>query len=316
MSKTRTDLSKADKIAFSVFGVIAVLLFATLPFKSQIKELFAGKAAVATVQQKEVDTNAAGEKAPQPQSSNPVAVTQKWEMPAALKEISGIAYIDKDRFACVQDEQGKIYIYNTQSKKIEKEIPFAATGDYEGIAIAGTTAYVLRADGRLFEVANYNSNPSVVEHTTHLTAKQDVEGLCYDAKNNRLLLAIKGKEPNTTDYKGIYAFDLASKKLQEDPVLKIDLTHEIWKDIKGKQKMEPSDLDIHPQTGDIYVTDGAKPKLLIMDAAGNKKNLFALDQSQFPQPEGVAFTPEGELIISSEGKTGAGSIAKVSVNTL
>ncbi len=51
-----------------------------------------------------------------------------------------------------------------------------------------------------------------------------------------------------------------------------------------------------------------------MDANGKKKNLFLLDEAQFPQPEGVAFTPEGELFISSEGKTGAGRIAKVSIN--
>lgn len=78
--------------------------------------------------------------------------------------------------------------------------------------------------------------------------------------------------------------------------------------------MEPSDLDIHPLTGDIYITDGAKPKLLIMDAKGNKKNLFPLNEAELPQPEGVAFTPEGELIISSEGKTGAGIIAKVTIS--
>ncbi|WP_066404357.1 SdiA-regulated domain-containing protein [Flavisolibacter tropicus] len=305
-------LPKADRIAFTVIGIVALLAFATVPFKDEIRSMVARKTAAPQVQSA-AESNTADQN--QRTKANPtLAVAQKWNMPAKLKEISGIAYVDAARFACVEDEEGKIYIYNTQSQSIEKEIPFAAVGDYEGIAIAGNTAYVLRADGRLYEVANYNNKPTVVEHQTHLTAKQDVEGLCYDQKNNRLLLAIKGNEPNTSEYKGIYAFDLANKKLNETPVLKIDLTHEIWKDIKSKQKIEPSDLDIHPLTGDIYITDGAKPKLLIMDAEGKKKNLLSLDETQFPQPEGVAFTPEGELMISSEGKTGTGSIVKVNIN--
>jgi uncharacterized protein YjiK len=305
-------LPKSDKIAFTVIGVVALLAFATVPFKEDIRAMVAGITATSQVQSATVSEVPAKEQ----ETNSSIAIDQKWEMPAELKEISGIAYIDKTRLACVQDEQGKLYIYNTQSKRIEKEIPFAAEGDYEGVAVVENTAYVLRADGRLFEVADYNQKPTVIEHQTHLTEEQDVEGLCYDKKNNRLLLTIKGHEPNTTDYKGIYAFDLASKKMAKAPVLKVDLTHEIWKDIKGKQKMEPSDLDIHPLTGDIYITDGAKPKLLVMDAKGKVKNLFLMDESQFPQPEGVAFTPEGDLIISSEGKTGAGSIATISVNGL
>ncbi len=69
-----------------------------------------------------------------------------------------------------------------------------------------------------------------------MTAKQDVEGLAYDPKNNRLLLSIKGKEPGNEDYKGIYSFDLSSKKLAVTPVYKIDLTHSIFNDVKGKNK--------------------------------------------------------------------------------
>src|SRR5688572_863103 len=62
-----------------------------------------------------------------------IQISQKWEMPEILKEVSAIAYVDAQRFACVQDELGKIFIFNTSTKKIEKEIAFGDTGDYEGI---------------------------------------------------------------------------------------------------------------------------------------------------------------------------------------
>jgi hypothetical protein len=62
--------------------------------------------------------------------------------------------------------------------------------------VVGETIWVLRADGKLFEVSNMNAaKPSVKEYSTQLTTKQDPEGLCYDKKNNRLLIAIKGAEP-------------------------------------------------------------------------------------------------------------------------
>src|SRR5690606_33254397 len=121
-------------------------------------------------------------------------------------------------FACVQDELGTIYIYNTSSEKIEKEIPFSGAGDFEGLTIVGETAYVLRADGNLFQVKNYTAaKPVVIEYNLALTAKQDPEGLTYDSKNNRLLIAIKGSEPDSEDYKGIYSFNLKTNTMDRVP---------------------------------------------------------------------------------------------------
>lgn len=309
-------ITKGDKI---IFGVIALLIIVTFIFwkdarsligdKPEVKELFAGDKKGQKKDKKNNDENLA-------KVDSEVRVTQKWDLPVVLKEISGIAFVSDNLIACVQDEAGKIFIFNTASNLIEKEIPFGAAGDYEGIAIVGSTAYVLRADGKLFEVIDYNTDKlSVVQHTTHLTAKQNVEGLCYDKKNNRLLLAIKGKEATSNDYKGIYAFDLSSKKLATKPAHKIDLTHSIWNEVKGKNKMEPSDLDVHPVTGDLYIIDGASPKLLVMSADGTQKSIYRLNTSEFHQPEGIAFTQSGELFISNEGRSGSGNILKVSVRT-
>ncbi len=42
-----------------------------------------------------------------------IKIISRWDLPSELLEISGIAYIDATHFACVQDEAGTIYIYNT-----------------------------------------------------------------------------------------------------------------------------------------------------------------------------------------------------------
>ena len=45
-------------------------------------------------------------------ASGSIVITKKWDLPKILTEISGLAYLDEDRFACVQDEQGTVFIYN------------------------------------------------------------------------------------------------------------------------------------------------------------------------------------------------------------
>jgi hypothetical protein len=252
------------------------------------------------------------------ESTDPaITIVKKWDMPKELREISGLSYIDGQRFACVQDELGKIFIYNAASSSVEKEILFGAAGDYEGLAVVGEAVWVLRADGKLFEVDNMNAaKPSVKEYGTHLILKQDPEGLCYDKKNKRLLIIIKGAEPGTENYKGVYAFDLNSKKMDQQPVFKIDLQHKVFTDRPDKKKnstINPSDISIHPVSGDMYITDGHDPQLLIADAGGSIKSLYGLNSKEFAQPEGITFNSAGDLFISNEGTKQPGNIVQVKI---
>ncbi|MEJ7780572.1 MAG: SdiA-regulated domain-containing protein [Daejeonella sp.] len=244
-----------------------------------------------------------------------VKINTTWLLPDDILEVSGIAWVDTDRFACVQDEMGKVFIFNTRINKIEREIPFAKNGDYEGVAVSDDAIYVLQANGSIFEIAGYkNDKPKVSVYDTHLKKKQDAESLAYDKNNNRLLVAVKAVDLNSSDYKGIYAFDLASKQMAAMPVFKIDLKNEIFKDVnKGKieNSISPSDLAIHPLTGELYIIEGTKPKLLIMDTKGSIVSLYDLKGSDFAQPEGITFDPQGKMYISNEGNKQPGNILQV-----
>ena len=254
-------------------------------------------------------------KSPKEAASAAVKVIQKWEVPTILREVSGIAFLGKDQFACVQDEAGVIFIYNINTNKIDKQITFGAAGDYEGIAIVGRTAYVVRSDGKIFEVNNIDApSPDINEYTTPLTAKNNVEGLTYDEKNNRLLLAIKGAETGTKDYKGIYAFDLKAKKLVAEPVFRLNFKDPLLANYKGKNPtnaLQPAEIAIHPTTGAIYITEATNPQLFVLNADGTIQSRHKLDDKVFSQPEGITFSPSGELYISNEGKKENGNILKV-----
>ena len=108
-------ISRTDKI---IFSVIAVLIALTIVFWSDVKTMFAGNEVMAQKEDKKEKKNKKDQG--DAKVSPEVRVTQKWDMPSPLKEISGIAWIDNTRFACVQDELGKIFIFNTATNTIEK----------------------------------------------------------------------------------------------------------------------------------------------------------------------------------------------------
>ena len=247
--------------------------------------------------------------------STDINIEQTWNFPASLREVSGIAYLENNRVACVQDENGVLFIYNLENSTIEEQIEFAGEGDFEGIAVEGTTAYIVQSDGTIYRIADFENNPEITEHPTGLTRDQDVEGLCYDPKNNRLLLAIKEKEPDSEDYKGIYAVDTETMEMNATPVFKLQFDDPIFEqtDVKNKyDRFMPSEISIHPKTGNIYMLEGRVPKLLILDSEANPEKLYFLNVNDFEQPEGLTFDPSGNIYLSNEGNPG--NIHHISIN--
>lgn len=242
-----------------------------------------------------------------------VVIQQKWELPASLLEVSGIAYMGRNRFACVQDELGIIYIYNTSSSAIEKEIPFSGPGDFEGITLNGNTAYIVRSDAVLFEVDMMSGKTR--EYNTHFTAGKNVESIFYQAGKNRLLIAAKEPDRDDANLKGIFAFDLQTKNIKAQPVTVINLDNDLLDSKAGgkkKKKFMPSAIAVHPLNNDLYILDGPKSRLMVTESNGKIKQVYALGKD-FYKPEGISFGPGGDLYISNEGKKEPGNILKVEI---
>ena len=65
----------------------------------------------------------------------------------------------------------------------------------------------------------------------------------------------------------------------------------------------------------MYIIDGRNQQLLIIDAAGDIKKLYGLNSKEFAQPEGITFTPSGELFIASKGiRDESGMLFQVRIN--
>ncbi|WP_224999174.1 SdiA-regulated domain-containing protein [Cesiribacter sp. SM1] len=243
----------------------------------------------------------------------------RWELPSDLREVSGIALLERDVIACVQDEDGIIFLYDLNKQTITRRVKFAEGGDYEGIALVNNTAYVLRSDGAIYEVSPLrDGEPKAILHESVLSKTHDAEGLGYDKANNRLLIAPKGYDESLGDYHGIYAFSLADKKMQKEPVIKVSVTQEKLLSAGKKQKnkynvLQPSSLDFNGATGELYLMDSKNHLLLTINMQGEVQKLIHLDEEQLRQPEGFSFSDTGELYISSEGsKKEPGVILKFS----
>ncbi|MFD1095877.1 hypothetical protein [Salegentibacter chungangensis] len=242
-------------------------------------------------------------------------ILKKWDLPIELEEISGFVMLSDDRLACIQDEEGIIFIYNLNKEEIEEEYEFGGNGDYEGLAVNGNDAYVLKSNGTIYEVKDYaSSSRKVREIQTVLTARQNTEGLSLDTKNNRLLITLKDSEKDDENFKNIYAYDLGLNKLSTEPVIKIDLRDSVFSGLKANQltrKMSPSEISIHPSTGEYYIVDGPRPKLLILDKNGKPRDLYLFDPVKIAQPEGIGFTSDGRLFISNEGHGDPGNVMEL-----
>ncbi|PNW28464.1 SdiA-regulated domain-containing protein [Formosa algae] len=232
-----------------------------------------------------------------------------WEMPKKLVEISGISILNFPHILSINDEEGKLYDYNLETKDLEETYKFGKDGDYEDLAITEDAIYVLKSNGTIYQIKNFKKKPKVETFKTFLSEKQDAEGLFFDADKNRLLIACKEEvEIDDEDYNVIYEFDLNTNTLEKTPAFTISKEHFKYKD--KKHDFAPSGLAIHPKTNTLFVISTVGKLMIEMSLNGEILNKYNLDYSHFIQPEGIFFTPNGDLYISNEGKKDKGNILR------
>lgn len=238
---------------------------------------------------------------------------QVFKLKSELEEISALTYLKDHKLACVQDEDGILYILDTRQGEIVNKYMFGKNGDYEGVEIIGTTAYVLRSDGTLYEIVNFSGNvPKVNVYETPLTTKNDTEGLGYDPVKNCLLIACKEQgfiEEKSDRQRSVYQFDLRNKTFIQQPYLIIN-EEQLATHTGAKINFHPSGIAIHPLSQEVYIIASNGKMLTILNADGKLLAAKSLPAKLFKQPEGICFAPDGTLYISNEGRDGNGNILR------
>ena len=236
-----------------------------------------------------------------------------WKLPEQLVEVSGNTWIDDSHLILIEDLNPVLYLIKLDDKNaaLEKTITFKEEDkdkfDIEDVTIVNDVVYALWSHGTLFKISDWRNKPQVDKIKTFLKKENNTEGLCYDPVTKKLLIACKD-DSNVPDEKkstrAVYDFDMANNTLSDQPFLLIH-KKDFEKIADEKLEFNPSAIAVHPVTHDIYILSTRDTKCVAIYAHDGKlKDFQLIDKDLMPQPEGMCFSPDGKLYISSEGKKG------------
>lgn len=232
-------------------------------------------------------------------------------LPEYLEEVSGLTFYQTSQLAMLNDEQGRMYVYDLDSRKVVHRVRFHGQGDFEGIERVGDYVYAIKSNGKLYRF-NVKMEGVVEEIRTPFESGNDVEGLGYDPHTNHLLIALK-EDGDIKDVevkgKAIYGYHIPSHSFQKTPLFVIQ-DKDLKRVVGNKFKFKPSAIATHPLTGEVFVLASVGRSLLVFGPDGKPKHLTKLKSGLFPQPEGITFTPNGDLYISNEVEGEGGTILK------
>ena len=228
----------------------------------------------------------------------------RWVLPRDLDELSGITLTRDGRLLAQGDERAQISEIDYRRGVVTKQFVVGhptVKGDLEGITVADGFVFLLASNGTLYEFRE-GANGERVDYTTHdtrLGRECEFEGVAFDSTLNSLLLAckhvgIKHLKDDVVIYR--WRIDGDGKRLSR---LTVPLDG-ILKAI-GEKGFHPSDIAIDPLTGNYVVIAGIEKAMAAITPDGQL--VFARKlPGDHDQPESVAITRDGILIIGDEAK--------------
>jgi uncharacterized protein YjiK len=230
------------------------------------------------------------------------AALAMWIMPPELKEISGLTLLANGHVLAHDDEVGVIYEIDPKTGILLKHFMLDGDphGDFESIATAGSDIYLLESKGILYKFQD-GANGAHVPYTkfdTRLGRECEFEGLAFEADSSRLLLPCKNvKAKSAKGQLVIYHLPVPMTDTSNMSVMMVPMTEVVG--TSGWKKFQPSDMAIDPTTKN-YVMIGSQEKGIVEITPGGEVVRSEPLPKGHNQPEGVAITPDGILIVSDE----------------
>jgi hypothetical protein len=185
--------------------------------------------------------------------------------------------------------------------------------DFEDIQVVGDRIYLIASTGQLYETRE-GADGERVPFTlidTGLGAKCEIEGMSYDEASRALLLLCKhASVAEWRDKVVVVGFSLARRQLEAKPRLVVDYAD--LARVTGAKAFHGSALVRAPRTGTFVMIAGPQETYAEVSSTGRVLGGGRLDRRYHRQPEGLAFAPDGSLLMSDEA---AGKTATLSVYT-
>ena len=232
----------------------------------------------------------------------------------ALQEVSGLATSSDGRLFAHHDERATVYQIDPESGEILNAFSagfMGLPGDFEGLAIADDRFFLITSDGQLVEFKEGADGTSVgyQVYNTGLGSRCELEGLAFDPTEEELLLPCKTpRDPVLEGYIVVFVVPLATMKPAVLPRIFSPLEELKAKDMKDD--FHPSALEVHPETGSIFLVAAQEEAILEFTPQGRLLAAKELKKKDHPQPEGLAFLPDGSLVLADEGQGSRGQITR------
>jgi uncharacterized protein YjiK len=228
----------------------------------------------------------------------------KLNLVEALGEISGISFYPKDSSVfAISDESGYLYKIHLNKRFITEQWRFDKKRDYEDVVQHDSSFYVLESNGNI-EKLNFALRGDTVSTRRTIfpgnnEKKNEFESLYYDDEYKGFVMICKDCEDDTYDFTTARMYDPVTDKYTQS-IFRIDL-HPIAERVGVENlKFRPSAAAVHPITGDVWVLSSTNELIVVMDRKGTMKDVYTLNPLIFNQPEGIAFTPSGDLLVANE----------------
>ena len=225
----------------------------------------------------------------------------KMELPSNLDEISGIVFYAKDTsIFAISDESGMLYKVFLHNKKNDQKWKFGKNDDYEDLQLVDSTFYVLSSSGDIVRIKFDSTGSLQVDRFKFPgSGKNEFESMFYDKKSSTLNILCKDCEEDKKSSLSLWVFNIkdTSYTLSDHT---FDLSSLATESGSEKVRLKPSAAALNPLTNELFIVSAIHKTLLIADSTGTINHVYQLDPSLYKQPEGIAFTPSGDLLISNE----------------
>ncbi len=234
----------------------------------------------------------------------------------ALSEISGISFYAKDSSVfAISDETGYLYKIHMKKGFLIEEWLFDKKRDYEDVVLLDSSFYVLESNGNIEKLnviprSTPSGNDTILNRRSTFPGdnklKREFESLYYDEEYKGFVMICKDCEDDNDQFTTAWLYDPISNSYTAS-IFKIALAPIAEKIGAEKIKFRPSAATVNPQTKDIWVISSTNGLIVVIDHKGNMKDVYTLNTGIFNKPEGITFTPWGDLLVSNEAGDKYGS---------
>ncbi len=229
---------------------------------------------------------------------------------STLNEISGICYFSaKDSTLLgIVDSKEKVFMLNMRTAKLTDYTVDVVpkNSDLEDIVRVDTSLFLLMSKGIIQEVPDGAKDTTNIKiYNLGLEGKNDFETMYYDSAAKSLVIMCKNcAHEKGEGFRTAYRFDLASRSFDSSEFYTID-KEEVGKLVNdANAKFDPSAAAIHPINKRLYILSSAGNLLVVATVQGEVLEAYNLNPDVFPQAEGIAFAPNGDMFITNEKKHG------------